>query len=276
MLHSKYQNIELIGQGQFGKVFRALENKTGTLVALKELDRQRFPTKKFLQELSFLVSLQHLNIVTCRGLEYSPTGRYLIMDYCEAGTLRDLMESETQISLSQYLHLAIDILTGLEYIHDRGIIHCDLKPENILLKKIDGNLVACIADFGIARLYSSNVKSDPEFSQLGSPAYMAPERFYGRYSPASDIYAIGIILFELVIGDRPFLGIPQEIIHAHLNQQVILATSIPLLLRSAITKALEKLPNKRFSSAGEFLKALQLAREVIVLENKSQTSNFLF
>jgi eukaryotic-like serine/threonine-protein kinase len=268
VLNSKYQQIESIGQGQFGKVFRALDSNTGDVVALKELDTRRFPTKTFLRELSFLVSLQHPNIVACRGLEYSQTGRYLVMDYCEAGTLRDLMESDTPIGLSQYLKLAIDILSGLEYIHDRGIVHCDLKPENILLKNLDGNLIACLADFGIAQLYSQDAKNDPN-KQLGSPAYMAPERFYGRCSPLSDLYAVGIILYELVIGDRPFIGIPQEIIHAQINQQIVLPNHIPLLLRSLIVKSLEKLPIKRFKSAGEFLKSLQLATEVIILESNA-------
>jgi serine/threonine-protein kinase len=266
-IHSKYKNIEQIGQGQFGKVFRALEKNTETLVALKELDSQRFPTKLFLRELSLLVSLQHPNIVACRGLEYSQTGRYLVMDYCEAGTLRDLLEAEKSLDLNQYFKLILDVLLGLEYIHDRGIVHCDLKPENILLKKINNELVACIADFGIAKLYSPNIKNDEKNNQLGSPAYMAPERFYGRYSPASDIYAVGIILFELMVGDRPFLGIPQEIIHAHLNQELILPSSIPFLLRSTIAKALEKLPQKRFSSASEFFKSLQLATEIISLDS---------
>jgi eukaryotic-like serine/threonine-protein kinase len=268
VLNSKYQQIESIGQGQFGQVFRALDSTTGNFVALKELDRQRFPTKTFLRELGFLVSLQHPNIVACHGLEYSPTGRYLVMDYCEAGTLRDLIESDTSIALSQYLKLAIDILSGLEYIHDRGIVHCDLKPENILLKNINSNLIACIADFGIAQLYSQDTQSDRN-KQLGSPAYMAPERFYGRFSPSSDLYAVGIILYELVTGDRPFIGIPQEIIHAQINQQIVLSNHIPFLLRSLIIKSLEKLPIKRFRSAGDFKKYLQLATEVITSESNA-------
>lgn len=79
---SKYQILHLIGQGQFGRVYCAVDRQTEELVALKELDRKRFPTRLFLRELSFLATLQHPNIVSCRGLEYSPTGRYLVMDYC--------------------------------------------------------------------------------------------------------------------------------------------------------------------------------------------------
>ena len=82
---SNYQILHLIGQGQFGKVFCAIHLPTGERVALKELDRKQFPTKLFLRELGFLVTLQHPNIVSCRGLEYSQTGRYLVMDYCRGG-----------------------------------------------------------------------------------------------------------------------------------------------------------------------------------------------
>ena len=78
-------------------------------------------------------SLQHPNVVTCQALEHTQTGRYLVMDYCEGGTLRNLMESEVKLSLVQSLKLIADILGGIEHTHSRGIIHCDIKPENILL-----------------------------------------------------------------------------------------------------------------------------------------------
>ena len=93
--HSKYRILRLVGQGQFGRVFCAIHRKTGRLVALKELDRQRLSTHNFLRELRFLLSLQHPNIVTCQALEYSQTGRFLVVDYCEGGTLRNWMQSET-------------------------------------------------------------------------------------------------------------------------------------------------------------------------------------
>lgn len=90
--HSKYRILKLVGQGQFGRVFCAIHRETGRLFALKELDRQLLSTHKFLRELRFLLSLQHPNIVTSQALEYSQTGRYLVMDYCEGGTLRNLMQ----------------------------------------------------------------------------------------------------------------------------------------------------------------------------------------
>ncbi|MDX2097382.1 MAG: serine/threonine-protein kinase, partial [Leptolyngbyaceae cyanobacterium bins.59] len=193
---SKYRLLGLVGQGQFGRVFCAVHRKTGHLVALKDLDQKRFPTHKFLRELRFLLSLRHRNIVNCQALEHTRTGRYLVMDYCEGGTLRGLMEGEGCVDVAQSLKLTGDILAGLAHAHSRGIVHCDIKPENILLSFQEQQWVGQISDFGIARL-SQEMAEDA--GNTGSPAYMAPERFYGQYSPASDLYAVGVMLFELLV-----------------------------------------------------------------------------
>ena len=178
---SKYQILHSLGQGQHGQVFCGVHCRTNELVALKELDRHSFPTRMFLHELGFLVTLQHPNIVSCRGLEYSPTGRYLVMDYCQGGTLRDLMESQ-RLEPQLCLKLIADILAGLQYACDRQIVHRDLKPENILLEPNGEGWTARIADFGIARL--ANEANWQDYGDTGSPAYMASEQFYGRYSHA--------------------------------------------------------------------------------------------
>ena len=265
IFHSKYQILHLLGQGQFGRVFCAVNRQTGELVALKELDRQRFPTRLFLRELGFLTTLQHPNIVSCRGLEYSPTGRYLMMDYCREGTLREFIESEEKSNLLQSLKLITDILSGLEYAHERDIVHCDLKPENILLETQDKGLTARISDFGIARLSKEVNSAKISGGDTGSPAYMAPERFYGHYSYASDIYAVGVILFELLVGERPFSGIFRDLRNAHLNQTITIPDTVPFVLRSTISKALQKLPQRRFESASEMLKSIQIATQVLAI-----------
>lgn len=258
--HSKYRILKLVGQGQFGRVFCAIHRQSGHLVALKELERQSFTTHNFLRELRFLLSLHHPNIVTCQALDYTQTGRYLVMDYCEGGTLCNLIESLIQLSLVQSLKIIADVLAGLEHAHGRGIVHCDIKPENILLSSDTTGSIARISDFGIARL-SQEVCSDG-LGVTGSPAYMAPERFYGQYSPSSDLYAVGVLLFEMVVGYRPFSGLPGELMSAHLNQPVKLPYTIPLLVRATISTALQKLPARRFASATEMLRSLQLAAEV--------------
>lgn len=251
---SKYRLLGLVGQGQFGRVFCATHRKTGRLVALKELDHRRFPTNKFLRELRFLLSLQHLNIVTCRALEHTAGGRYLVMDYCEGGTLRHLMESEDCLTFAQGLELVLDVLAGLEHAHSRGIVHCDIKPENILLHIKTGGWTARISDFGVARLSQELAQ---EAGNTGSPAYMAPERFYGQYSHSSDLYAVGVLLFELLMGYRPFSGSPTELMSAHLNGAVKVPEAVPSELRTIILTALQKLPARRFTSAAAMSTALQ-------------------
>jgi len=254
---SKYRLLGLVGQGQFGRVYCATHRKTGRLVALKELDRDRFSTHKFLRELRFLLSLQHPNIVTCQAMEQTATGRYLVMDYCEGGTLRNLLDEDVQLHPMQSLKLIAQILSGLVHAHQRGIVHCDIKPENVLLQVSADGWIARISDFGIARL-SQEIASQSGFSNTGSPAYMAPERFYGQYSVASDLYAVGILLFELLTGHRPFSGVPGDLMSAHLNQTVKIPDSIPTDLQATIQKALQKLPARRFRSAQEMLEQIQL------------------
>lgn len=244
---SHYRLLGLVGHGQFGQVYCAIHRKTGELVALKYLHRDRFPTHKFLRELRFLLSLEHPNIVTCQALEHSANGRYLVMDYCEGGTLRSILESDIVLSWEELLGLVLDILAGLDHAHQQGIIHCDIKPENILLTLTPKGWVARISDFGIARL-SQEVNAS-EMGHSGSPAYMAPERFYNQHPFSSDLYAVGVILYEMLLGKRPFSGTPMELMVAHMNQAPDLPEDLPTPLHQVVTKALQKLPPKRFQSA---------------------------
>jgi serine/threonine protein kinase len=251
---SQYRLLGLVGQGQFGRVYCAAHRKTGRLVALKNLEQQRFSTHKFLRELRFLLTLQHRNIVTCMALEHTLTGRYLVMDYCAGGTLRNLMAEDVQLRKSQRFKLVVDILAGLAHAHSKGIVHCDIKPENILLDLQPEGWVARISDFGVARL--SQELSSHFSGNTGSPAYMAPERFYGQYSVASDIYAVGVLLFELLVGYRPFAGTPGELMSAHLNAPVVVPSEIPDDCKTVIKTALEKLSARRYASAQDMRAAL--------------------
>ncbi len=249
MTNSRYHILGEVGQGQFGQVFCGSDRATGQLVAMKKLEHHRFPTHQFLKELAVLARLQHPNIVGLHGLEYSATGRYLVLDYCHGGTLRHLMESKIDLTLLQKLQLIQDILRGLEHIHQHHIIHCDLKPENILLNVVAQGWTAQIADFGIAHFLEPADAQNHSSGDTGSPAYMAPERFYGKYSPESDLYAVGVLLFEIVVGHRPFSGMPIDVMKAHLNQPLRIPKSIPSILRLIISKALQKLPQNRYGSA---------------------------
>jgi serine/threonine-protein kinase len=248
--------LGLIGQGQYGKVYCATHRKSGRLVALKLLDQQRFPTHQFLRELRFLLSLRHPNIVACNSIEHVARGRCLVMDYCEGGTLRHLLESGARPSIRQSCQLVSQILAGLAHAQSQTIIHCDIKPENILLTLKPQGWVAHISDFGIARV-SQDLRIGT--GTTGSPAYMAPERFYGQYNFTADLYAVGIILFELLVGKRPFSGPPMDLMTAHLNQLPTIPSNLPTPLQPILRKALEKLPARRFQLATEMSEALDQA-----------------
>lgn len=261
---SRYRILGLVGQGQYGQVFCAADRQTGKLVALKALSQHRASTSEFLQELRVLLTLQHPNIVACRAVEHTATGRYLVMDYCEGGTLRDLLDRPNSLKLGDALRLVLGILAGLDCAHRQAVLHCDLKPENILLSLMAAGWLPRLSDFGIARHLPSmeaghlyQELSQSTISAIGPPAYSAPERFYGLYSPVSDLYSVGILLFELLLGYRPFSGTPAQIMWAHVNERLELPAGVPEPLQSILHIALEKLPARRFASASQMEQALR-------------------
>jgi len=264
--NSRYRIVGLVGEGQFGKVYVAIHRETGELVALKELNPLQFSTKKFLREIRILLSLEHPNIIRCHGVEHHEGKRYLVTEYCEGGTLRDLLTSANPLTLEHKLKIIIDILDGLSYAHQEGIIHRDLKPENILLSVNSGGWKAKISDFGVAKIEKEDtVANISNIGDTGSPAYMAPEQFYGKYSYGSDLYSIRIIQYELILGDRPFRGSPYEIMLGHLNQQPNLPKHLPANLRLILREALQKLPQHRFRTALEMKE--EVLKYVLDLEN---------
>jgi len=258
---SNYRLLGLVGRGQFGQVYCAIHRKTGRLMALKNLNRDRLPTNRFLRELRFLLSLEHPHIANCHALEQSATGRQLVLDYCEGGTLRDILEQESQLTLAEILTLVTEILAALEHAHSHGIVHCDIKPENILLSLTPDSWQVKVSDFGIARL-SQELKGDRS-GATGSPAYMAPERFYHQYAASSDIYAVGVVLYEMLVGDRPFSGSHNQLMVAHLNHAVKIPDTLPQSMREVLHKALEKLMARRFHSAADMQTAIVSARQAL-------------
>ncbi len=255
-IHESYQILGLAGQGQYGRVFCARPRQGGDLVALKELPAERFPTPNLLRELRYLLTLNHPNITRCYALEHAREGRYLVLEYCEGGTLRELIDQVERglwLPVKQVVGFVDQILAGLDHAHQQGVIHCDVKPENILLKPTPQGWQLKLTDFGIAR---HPQPAPGEITATGSPAYMAPERFYGQFSPASDLYAVGIILLELLTGRRPFSGSPSQLMHAHLNQPFVCPEGIPKPLRALLETALRKLPLRRFRTAAQMRSAL--------------------
>lgn len=252
-----YHLLGVAGRGQFGRVLCAYHIASRSLVALKELDKYRFPTHKLLRELRFLIGLDHPNIAKCFTLLHTDFNRYLVLEYCEAGTLRDLMQCSDWLTGRQRIQLVIDLLKGLAYAHKLQIVHCDVKPENVLLQLGADGWVVKVSDFGIAHLQAETEQHSG--SRTGSPAYMAPERFYGKFSLSSDLYAVGIILYELFTQERPFQGSVEELMTAHLNQRLPNIDKLPAPLQGIVLKALAKLPAQRYDSAEAMILALEKA-----------------
>lgn len=270
---SDYRIIGLVGEGQFGRVYGGIHRETGELVALKELNPQRFSTKKFLREIRILLSLEHPNIIRCLGVKHFGQKRYLVMEYCEGKTLRHLLENNHhhRLSIEQKLRIILDILDGLDYAHNEEIIHRDLKPENILLSVVSQGWKGKISDFGVAKIGREDSETNASImGDTGSPAYMAPEQFYGKYSYSSDLYSVGVILYEMIVGDRPFSGNPNEIMLGHLNKTPFFPEDLPLFLKGILAKALQKLPQHRFTSASQMRETILQA----TLEIRDISSSF--
>lgn len=246
-----------MAQGQFGKVYCAVHRASGRLVALKLLDRQRSTTSQFLRELSSLLTLSHPALTQLRAIEQTDAGRCFVLDYSAGGTLRQLLESPYVPCQERLLQCVVQVLGGLDHAHERGIVHCDVKPENILMQLDPQGWQACLTDFGIAQ--SDVMMGSPEFERGGSPAYMAPERFDGEAYRASDLYSMGIILYEILQGDRPFHGSPNELREAHRQEQLKFSKPLPLAFQTLLNRALSKAPDLRYDSARRMAQDLQQA-----------------
>ncbi len=251
----KYKILSSIGRNIPSNIFWGFDIHNGELVALKVLHNYQLSGQDFLSKLNFILSLDHPNIVAYRNVEYMGNIGYLVMDYAEGGSLRQVFSPANNCTLDRSLQLIIDILAGLEYAHNRGVIHGNLKPENILLKLNNNGWKAQIADFN---LISSKISIDLSVTKK-ELIYQAPEQLNGQSFYSSDIYGVGVILFELLTGKPPVfqdsaMKLPPD-------------DRIPLILHSAIAKALQPQSDKRFLNAGKMLKSIQLAKEIL---NKTQ------
>jgi len=260
-LKARYRPLGLVAQGQFGKVYCAVHRASGRLVALKLLDRQRSTTSQFLRELSSLLTLRHPALTQLRAIEQTEAGRCLVLDYSSGGTLRQLLESPVLPRRDLMLGCLLQILEGLAYAHRQGIIHCDVKPENILVRLDPQGWRACLTDFGIAQshLGSDVIGCIPELECGGSPAYMAPERFAGEAYRASDLYSVGIILYEVLLGDRPFHGSPNALREAHRQEAVKFSKPLDIASQKLLYRALSKSPDLRYASAEAMAESLRKA-----------------
>ena len=251
---AKFELHELIGEGAMGVVWKAYDSVLRRFIALKLMGtvvgRTHDMRERFLREARAAGALQHPNIVTVYDLGEAENQLFIAMELVEGRDLSELIASNEPLPLERKLDIVIEVLQGLAYAHERGIIHRDIKPSNVRLT-VDGRVK--IMDFGIARLQSAELTRSDVI--VGTPTYMAPEQITnGAISPATDLFAVGGVLYELLSYRKPFEA---ETVHGVLYQVLTtdpkplraMAPSIPSALERVVMKAMHKLPKERYESA---------------------------
>jgi len=280
LLDGRYQIEERIGEGGVGVVYRALQLKLHRRVAIKlmqqESDEEQRP--RFEREAVTLAALSHPNIVSVQDYGHTRGKPFLVMELLEGRTLRELLDVEGALAVPRALSLTREILHALAYAHNLGIVHRDLKPANLLVQALPSHEHVKVLDFGFVKLLpGSYLDRGVQLSRVGftfgTPAYMSPEHATGgNVDGRSDLYALGVLLFEMLTGDKPFDGELSDLIRDHLSTPVPwLSSRRPQLagrddLQAIVDRAMAKTREDRFPDAGAFLSAI----DAILLAPTSQ------
>jgi len=261
----RYKILSLIGRGGMGHVYRAIHLGLGKEVALKILApvngaaASDFPAR-FAREARAIARLDHPGCIRIFDYGHEPDGsQYIAMELIDGPTLGGALQSDV-FSVPRALHVAKAILSALAHAHAHGVVHRDVKPENVMFAVGSGFRVVLI-DFGLASLRDAPALTSRGFA-MGSPSYIAPERLLGHaHDHRGDLYSVGVILYEMIAGIRPFLGAtPQEIMTNVLARPPrplrAIVPEVSPALDAVIRRALSRDPDKRFSDAEEMLSAL--------------------
>ena len=261
MIGNRYEILEKIGTGGMSDVYRAKCHKLNRFVAVKVL-KQEFAenenfVSKFIIEAQAAAGLMHPNIVNVYDVGEEAGIHYIVMELIEGITLKKYIEKKARLSYKEAVSIAIQVSMGIEAAHNNHIIHRDIKPQNIIISK-DGKVK--VTDFGIAKAASSNTITS---NVMGSVHYTSPEQARGGYSDEkSDVYSLGITMFEMLTGRVPFNGettvaIAIKHIQEELPYPSDFVPEIPIAVESIVLKCCQKSPDRRYQNMGELLKDLK-------------------
>lgn len=264
VLAGRYELLEKIGDGGMAVVYRAMDKLLSRHVAVKILKPQFTGDEKFIEnfrkESHAAARLTHANIVGVYDVGKEGNINYIVMELVKGKALSDIIREEGPLDYRRVMDLSRQIASGLSAAHKAGIIHRDVKPHNILVNE-DG--VAKIADFGIAKAVSVNtIVENTEETIIGSVHYFSPEQARGGYvDERSDLYSLGIVMYEMLTGDVPFDGDnPVSIALMHINDPIVppskIVDGIPPALEKIVMKATDKIQINRYQTAEELIKAL--------------------
>jgi len=263
LLNDRYQLLERLGSGGMAEVFRARDLMLDRIVAIKVLrkDYSNNPDfqSNFRMEARAAANLSHPNIVTVHDFGFADNLLYIVMEFIPGKDLKQLIREKGRLSVAAGIPLIIQACAGLGYAHRAGLVHCDVKPHNMLVAP-DGRLK--VTDFGIARALATMTPGERTDIVWGSPLYFSPEQAMGETpTPASDVYSLGIVMYELLSGTPPFTAsTADELARLHISARPIpireYIPDIPTALEEIITKVLSKEPSARYRTADQLGRVL--------------------
>ena len=261
VISDRYEILEIIGCGGMSKVYRAYDRVDDRVVALKILKKEFMSNDeyrtRFRNESRAVSLLNHQNIVKIFDVSNTDNLQYLVMEHIEGITLSEFLEKQKVLNWKEALIIVVQVLKALQHAHDKGVIHRDIKPQNILLY----NQLIKVTDFGIASFKRGDIVS-VDNGVLGSAGYISPEQAAGKFTDErSDIYSVGVVLYQMLTGELPFDGeTDDEIARKHIAQEPKKPTEInsriPRGLEQITLRAMQKDTDDRYHSAAEFLKDL--------------------
>ncbi len=262
VLGKRYELLEVVGDGGMATVYKARCRMLDRIVAVKilkpEYSRDQSFVEKFRTEATAAARLSHPNIVNIYDVGQEDDIYYIVMEYVEGRTLKDIISEEGPLPVGKAVDIAIMICDGIHQAHQKGIIHRDIKPANIL---VTSNGMVKVADFGIAQAISKKTITFGE-NVIGSVHYISPEQAKGEpLTPATDIYSLGCVLFEMLTGQIPFdaespITVALKHIHDELVSPSSLNPEITPSLEAIIYRAMDKVPARRFKTAEDMRNAL--------------------